>query len=112
MNFSKSKPHIQNPSGKIADMVIILVSLNWRGLSFDIGIYFWGAATLKNTFFRAFGKVKSKKSILKPKNGFFKDFQKRSKITSEHVWVKKNIFGDPDNSSGPFLNHLELSRTL
>ena len=85
MNFSKSKPHIQNPSGKIADMVIILVSLNWRGLSFDIGIYFWGAATLKNTFFRAFGKVKSKKLILKPKNGFFKDFQKRSKITSEHV---------------------------
>ena len=87
--FSKSMCHIQNPSDKNLDMIIIFSSLSFLSLTNEIHNYFRAITTLKNAFFQGFSMLHSKKWILRSKKSIFKN-----------VWKSfLSIFGGQKTSS-------------
>ena len=76
MIFSKSMRHVQNPSDKNLDMIIIFSSLSFLSLTNEIHNYFRAITTLKNAFFQGFSMLHSKKWILRSKKSIFKNVWK------------------------------------
>ena len=76
IDFSNSRPHIKNSSGKISDMVMNFGPLALLDPIRRIDKYFVVTPSVKKRVFRPFTKVKSKKSILRSKFRFFKNISK------------------------------------
>ena len=102
MIFSKSMRHIQNPSDKNLDMIIIFSSLSFLSLTNEIHNYFRAITTLKNAFFQGFSMLQSKKWILRSKKSIFKN-----------VWKSfLSMFGGQKTSSETQVVVLDPFRTI